>query len=130
MLTPHPGEAARLLNCATTDIEADRFNAIKRLQAKYGGVVVLKGAGTLISDGKTVVVCHAGNEGMATGGMGDVLAGVIASILAQGYPMFKAAVIGTLVHSLAADKNVIRYGKAGLMASDLLDEIRLCINGL
>ncbi|MGR5094286.1 NAD(P)H-hydrate dehydratase [Vibrio maritimus] len=130
VLTPHPGEAARLLNCATTDIEADRFNAIKRLQAQYGGVVVLKGAGTLISDGKTVVVCHAGNEGMATGGMGDVLAGVIASMLAQGYPTFKAAVIGTLVHSLAADKNVTRYGKAGLMASDLLDEIRLFINGL
>jgi NAD(P)H-hydrate epimerase len=124
VLTPHPGEAARLLGITSTQIEHDRFSAARHLQQKFGGVVVLKGAGTIICDGSTTVVCHAGNPGMATGGMGDVLAGVIASLLAQGYPVFKAAVLGTLVHSCAADRNARMKGEVGMLASDVLNDIR------
>ncbi len=124
VLTPHPGEAARLLGVTNAQIEDDRFSAARHLQQKFGGVVVLKGAGTIICDSSTTVVCHAGNPGMATGGMGDVLAGVIASFLAQGYPIFKAAVLGTLVHSCAADRNAQMKGEVGMMASDVLNDIR------
>lgn len=124
VLTPHPGEAARLLGLTSAQIEADRYSAARRLQSQFGGVVVLKGAGTIICDGKTTVVCHAGNPGMATGGMGDVLAGIITSLLAQGYPLFRASVLGTLVHSCAADRNAMTNGEVGMMASDILSDIR------
>lgn len=124
VLTPHPGEAARLLGLTSAEIEADRYSAARRLQSQFGGVVVLKGAGTIICDGTTTVVCHAGNPGMATGGMGDVLAGTIASFLAQGYPLFRASVLGTLVHSCAADRNAMKNGEVGMMASDILTDIR------
>lgn len=124
VLTPHPGEAARLLGITSAQVESDRYSAAARLQHVFGGVVVLKGAGTIICDGSTMVVCHAGNPGMATGGMGDVLAGVITSFLAQGYSLFKSAVLGTLVHSCAADRNAKINGEVGMIASDLLNDIR------
>ena len=128
VLTPHPGEAARLLQCDTADIAADRYHAVRELAARYGGVAVLKGAGTLIArQGAPVCVCDAGNPGMASGGMGDVLAGVIAALLAQGLPLFEAAQAGVLAHALAGDA-AARDGERGLLASDLLPCLRRIVN--
>lgn len=119
VLTPHPGEAAKLLSVSTAKIEQDRFSAVKELQKRYGGVVVLKGAGTIVYDGLDTFVIHAGNPGMASGGMGDVLTGVIASALSQTRFPSKAATFGTFIHSFAAD-NASQAGERGLLASDLL----------
>lgn len=109
-------------------IEADRFQAARALQQKYGGVVVLKGAGTLVYDGESLYVCLAGNPGMASGGMGDVLTGVIASLLAQGLSLFDAAKVGVLIHSQAADQNAHEHGERGLIASDLIPHLRRLVN--
>jgi len=128
ILTPHPGEAARLLNCTTAEIAADRYHAARELAARYGGVAVLKGAGTLVArEGAPVVVCDAGNPGMASGGMGDVLTGVIAGLLAQGLTPFEAAQAGVLVHALAGDA-AAADGERGLLASDLLLPLRRLVN--
>jgi NAD(P)H-hydrate epimerase len=128
ILTPHPGEAARLLNCSISDIQQNRFSAIKLLQEKYGGVVVLKGSGSLLYDGDgTIEVCQTGNPGMASGGMGDVLTGVIASLVGQGYTLKQAARLGMVLHGAAADI-AAEVGEAGLIASDLFEPLRLLIN--
>ncbi|HIF9541010.1 TPA: NAD(P)H-hydrate dehydratase [Photobacterium damselae] len=119
ILTPHPGEAARLLNCTIKDIEQDRYQAVQKIQRKYGGVVVLKGAGTVIYDGEQFFVCAIGNASMATGGMGDVLTGVITSLLAQGYNTTQAAVYGVHIHSLAGDL-AAKTKPIGLIASDVI----------
>ncbi len=129
VLTPHPGEAARLLGVSIAEIESDRYQAAKTLHDIYGGVVVLKGAGTVVYDGQQHYVCLAGNEGMATGGMGDVLSGVIGALLAQGYTLSRAALLGVLLHSHAADLAVEKDGKVGLMASDVIEHLRQAING-
>ncbi|WP_038895426.1 NAD(P)H-hydrate dehydratase, partial [Vibrio owensii] len=128
VMTPHPGEAARLLNVSTKDIEKDRFAAARQLHERYGGVVVLKGAGTLIYDGVRMYVCLAGNPGMASGGMGDVLSGVIAALLAKGLPIAVAARLGVMLHSHAADINVQQKGEIGLLASDVIESLRCAIN--
>ncbi|WP_394125974.1 NAD(P)H-hydrate dehydratase [Vibrio hepatarius] len=128
VITPHPGEAARLLGCSVVAVEQNRFQAVTDLQSKYGGVVVLKGAGTLICDGHDIYVCNAGNPGMATGGMGDVLTGIIAAMLAQGLSLSDAAKVGTLIHSTAADKLANQYGQIGLLASDVIPEARAVIH--
>ena len=128
VLTPHPGEAARLLGCSVAQIQADRFKAVNQLQQRYGGVVVLKGAGTLIADGEQIRLCARGNPGMASGGMGDVLTGVIAALVAQGLSLFDAAVIGVDVHADAADRVAQRMGERGLAATDLIPEIRHLLN--
>ncbi|WP_150137173.1 NAD(P)H-hydrate dehydratase [Candidatus Enterovibrio altilux] len=120
VLTPHPGEAAKLLNVCVHTIEQDRFTAIKELQNRYGGVVVLKGAGTIVYDGNIFTVIRAGNLGMASGGMGDVLAGVIAALIFQTKHIAHAAIFGTFLHSHAADIVVEQSGVRGLIASDLL----------
>ncbi|OLQ93445.1 bifunctional ADP-dependent (S)-NAD(P)H-hydrate dehydratase/NAD(P)H-hydrate epimerase [Vibrio panuliri] len=128
IITPHPGEAARLLECSIMDVESNRYYAVERLQERYGGVVVLKGAGTLINDGKSTFVCGAGNSGMATGGMGDALTGVLVSLLAQGIELSLAARIGVMLHSYAADQNVEKYGLIGLTASDVIESLRSAIH--
>ncbi|MCG9676994.1 NAD(P)H-hydrate dehydratase [Vibrio sp. Isolate24] len=128
ILTPHPGEASRLLGCSVQAIESDRFNAVRKLHKKYGGVIVLKGAGTLICDGQKTYICNAGNPGMATGGMGDVLTGVILGLLAQGESLISAAVKGVMIHSQAADREAEINGERGLCASDLLPHIRHLVN--
>ncbi|MFT5720403.1 MAG: hydroxyethylthiazole kinase-like uncharacterized protein yjeF [Motiliproteus sp.] len=128
ILTPHPGEAARLLGCSVAQIQADRFAAVNRLQQRYGGVVVLKGAGTLICDGQSIRLCARGNPGMASGGMGDVLTGVIAALVAQGLSQVDAASIGVDVHAHAADRVARRLGERGLAATDLIPEIRRLLN--
>lgn len=128
VITPHPAEAAALLDISVEQVERDRFHAIKELQRMYGGIVVLKGAGTLVSDGKETFVCLAGNPGMASGGMGDVLTGVITSLLAQGLDGLQAAKAGVLIHSKAADLNAKQNGERGMLASDLLPHLRSLVN--
>ncbi len=128
ILTPHPGEAARLLNASAAQVQRDRFAAARALQNKYGGVVVLKGAGTLVvAPDSAVYVCDAGNPGMASGGMGDVLTGVIAGLLAQGLSLTHAACVGVHVHATAADC-AAREGERGLLASDVLAQLRANVN--
>jgi NAD(P)H-hydrate epimerase len=129
VLTPHPGEAARLLGNSTTEVQADRFAAARRLAERYQSVVVLKGAGSLIAspDGD-VAVCPWGNPGMASGGMGDVLTGVIAGLLAQGLGAWDAACLGVGVHARAGDL-AARAGERGLLASDLFAYLRALVNG-
>lgn len=127
VLTPHPAEAARLLNCSTHDVQRDRFSAIKRLQQQYGGVVVLKGAGSLVYDGAFISVCAAGNPGMASGGMGDVLTGVIAALIAQQHSLSEATKLAVMMHALAADR-AAKDGEKGLLASDLMPAIREMMN--
>ncbi|EJA3096606.1 TPA: NAD(P)H-hydrate dehydratase [Vibrio parahaemolyticus] len=124
VITPHPGEAARLLNVTTQQIESDRYSAARQLQERYGGVVVLKGAGTLVFDGVRMYVCLAGNPGMATGGMGDVLSGVIGALLAKGLPISIAARLGVMIHSHAADLNAEKHGEVGLLATDVVETLR------
>ena len=120
ILTPHPGEAARLLGITTPEVEADRLQAARALHHRYGGVIVLKGAGTIVTDGEHLSVIAGGNPGMATGGMGDVLAGVIGALRGQGFSAYDAARLGAALHSWAADQAVAkRGGERGLLASDL-----------
>ncbi len=128
ILTPHPGEAARLLGTPTDDIQHDRLAALDRLVGRYHGTVVLKGAGTLVgAPGRIPALCERGNPGMATAGMGDVLTGTIAGILAQCRDAWLAARVGVLVHAMAGDA-AARTGERGLLASDVARELRNCVN--
>ncbi|MBS0569588.1 MAG: NAD(P)H-hydrate dehydratase [Proteobacteria bacterium] len=130
VITPHPGEASRLLGCDTTRIAGDRFAAARELAVRHRCVAVLKGAGTLIAHANgDVAVCPWGNPGMASGGMGDVLAGVIAGAMAQGLNAWRAARFGVALHALAGDA-AARDGEAGTLASDLLAHLRRLRNGL
>lgn len=128
VLTPHPGEAARLLGCTTAEVQADRFNAARAIAQRHACVVVLKGAGTIIAapDGALRVI-DAGNPGMAVGGMGDVLTGVIAALRAQGLAAFDAASAGALLHALAGDA-AAWDGQRGLLPSDLMPHLRRLAN--
>lgn len=127
VLTPHPGEASRLLSTSTAEIHANRFSAATELQEKYGGVIVLKGAGSIVTDGKLPAVVRAGNPGMGSGGMGDALTGIIAGLSAQGFSIDDAARMGTCVHANAADRAALE-GERGLLASDLMPHIRALVN--
>ena len=129
ILTPHPGEAARLLNTDTETIQNDRAAAIEKLQQTYGGVIVLKGSGTLIQ-GKdsAAAICESGNPGMASAGMGDILSGVIGGLLAQQLSLQAAAEAGVFIHALAGDKAAAENGERGLLATDLLPYLRLLVN--
>ena len=127
VLTPHPAEAARLLGWETAEVEQNRVAAVRLIQQKFGGVCVLKGAGTLIANADEVAFCAAGNPGMASGGMGDVLTGIITALLAQGLELFQAAYTGVQVHALAADR-AAEQGERGLLASDVIAQIRNVVN--
>ena len=129
ILTPHPGEAARLLGLGNEQVQADRFTAVQALVEKFNCVVVLKGAGTLVAaPGEITAVIGAGNPGMATGGMGDVLTGVIAALHAQRLPLFRAAVFGALLHGAAGDAAAAIDGERGLLPSDLFPHLRRLAN--
>lgn len=129
ILTPHPGEAARLLQTTTAKIEQDRFAAVRKLQQRYGGIVVLKGAGTLIDDGQAAIrISSYGNPGMGSGGMGDVLAGVIGGLLAQKLSLREAACVGVALHGMAADKAAGLDGERGMLALDLMSHLRRLAN--
>jgi NAD(P)H-hydrate epimerase len=128
IITPHPGEAARLLECTTSDIQRDRFAAARELSARYRCVVVLKGAGSIVAaPDRLPRVIEAGNPGMAVGGMGDVLTGTIAALLAQGLPAFEAAGAGALLHAAAGDA-AADNGQRGLLPSDLMAWLRRLAN--
>jgi len=127
ILTPHPGEAARLLSRSTAEIQQDRFASVTAIQAKYGGIAILKGAGTLIASDDEIAVSTTGNPGMASGGMGDVLAGVIAAFLAQGLSLKNAAQQGVYCHGQAADLAAEKEGERGLLASDLMPFLRMSL---
>jgi NAD(P)H-hydrate epimerase len=125
VITPHPGEAARLLGISAADVQRDRAGALAALQARYGGTVVLKGAGSLVSAQAVPYLCSGGNPGMGSAGMGDVLTGIIASFLGQG--IREAAAIGVEAHARAGDRAAMG-GERGLLASDLLDQLRTIVN--
>jgi len=127
ILTPHPGEARNLLG---KNVQVNRLASVKQLQEKYGGVSLLKGAGTLIASRHDVWLCPYGNPGMSVAGMGDVLSGVIGGLVAQGLDVNDAACLGVIVHSLAADNITARQGDRGLLATQLLPEIRKLLNGM
>lgn len=128
VLTPHPGEAGRLLETSAAEVQADRLSSATRICSKYGGVVVLKGAGTLVvSSGTPPHICDRGNPGMASPGMGDVLTGVIAGILAQRADVVSAARAGVIVHAMAGDMAAHR-GERGMIASDLFNYLPTCAN--
>ncbi len=129
ILTPHPGEAARLLGVTTAEIQKDRFSAARQLQQRFGGTVLLKGAGTVIAaqDG-SLSVADVGNPGMASGGMGDVLSGVIGGLLAQGLEPCAATKLAVCLHGAAADMAVADNGMRGLLATDLLPYLRQLLN--
>jgi len=122
VLTPHKGEAARLLG----DMDENRFVAADAIQKKFGGVTVLKGAGTLITDGRVTSVCPYGNPGMATAGMGDVLSGVIGGLLGQGLSPLAAAQTGVVFHAYAGDQ-AARQGQRGMIATDVIPIIRMLV---
>lgn len=129
VLTPHPGEAARLLGCGVAEIECDRRAACAALAQRYGCVAVLKGAGSLVAadDAEDIAVCPYGNPGMASGGSGDVLTGVIAALMAQGLAAGQAAATGVLAHALAGDR-AAAAGERGLLPSDVIAELRAVLN--
>ncbi|MEM6160159.1 bifunctional ADP-dependent NAD(P)H-hydrate dehydratase/NAD(P)H-hydrate epimerase [Erwinia sp. P6884] len=129
ILTPHPGEAARLLNVKTSEIESDRLHSATQLAKRYGGVVVLKGAGTLIASAEgQLAIADVGNAGMASGGMGDVLSGIIGGLLGQKLSLYDAACAGCVVHGAAAEAVAKRYGTRGMLATDLFSELYLFVN--
>lgn len=134
ILTPHPGEAARLLQCSTEEVNSNRFETVAELQRRYGGAIILKGAGTLVAGGGdsegesgTVGICSYGNPGMASGGMGDVLSGVLGALLAQGLNVAQAAKLGVCLHGKAADV-AAQKGERGMQATDLLPVLRKLVN--
>ncbi len=129
VLTPHPGEAARLLGTTTDAIASDRLRHARQLAARFDCAVVLKGAGTVVAaPGQVPILIDAGNPGMATGGMGDVLTGVIAGLIAQGAAPFDAAACGALLHAVAADRAARDGGERGLLPSDLFATLRRSAN--
>lgn len=129
IMTPHPGEAAKLMQTTVPEVQADRFAAVQALQQCYGGVSLLKGNGTLVKGftGQPIALCSSGNPGMASGGMGDVLSGVLGGLLAQGFELEQAASIGAVLHSTAADQ-AAKKGERGMLATDLLPYLRELVN--
>ena len=128
VMTPHPGEAARLLGSSVQEVQKNRFASVQALQVRFGGVIVLKGAGSLIaSDKGEISVCTSGNPGMACGGMGDVLTGIIVGLLAQGFSLLEATKLGVCLHGKAGDR-AAQEGERGLLPSDLLPWLRYYAN--
>jgi len=135
VLTPHSGEAARLLKSAAGEVQENRLQSVQALQKQYAGVAVLKGSETLVTGGvaegiaaeRETSICTAGNPGMATGGMGDVLTGIIAGLIAQGLRTYDAARFGVQLHAQSADV-AAEGGMRGMLASDLLAPLRQLVN--
>lgn len=132
ILTPHVGEAARLLDCETIEVQADRFQAVHRLRETRGGVVLLKGPGSLLcfdaADGERIELCTEGNPGMAAGGMGDVLSGLVGALVAQGFSLPDSLCLAVCVHGESGDMAAAAAGERGLAATDLLPFIQRLVN--
>jgi ADP-dependent NAD(P)H-hydrate dehydratase / NAD(P)H-hydrate epimerase len=128
ILTPHPGEAARLLDSGTAEVQRDRLGAARAIAEKYGGVCVLKGAGTIICESTgTPWICDRGNPGMATAGSGDVLTGIVTALVASGIEILRAAAAGVWIHASAGDRAAGAKPR-GMIASDLIAELRRGVN--
>jgi NAD(P)H-hydrate epimerase len=121
VITPHPGELARLMGISRQKVQKDRVGLARNTAKSLGVICVLKGHRTVISDGRITCINPTGNPAMATGGMGDVLTGVIAGLLAQGLPRFEAACAGVYLHGLAGD--MARVSDRGLLATELAAKI-------
>ena len=129
ILTPHPGEAARLLKCSSAQVQSDRRGSLQRLVDRTGALVVLKGAGTLVgAAGRLPALCTRGNPGMAAPGMGDVLTGAIAGILAQCQDPWVAACAGVMAHALAGDDLARQGGGRGMLALEVADTLARWVN--
>jgi NAD(P)H-hydrate epimerase len=133
VLTPHPGEMARLSGCSTADIQNDRIGHARSFARRHGVYLVLKGAATIVAQPDGIVFVNAtGNPGMASGGMGDVLTGLIAGLITQGMEVGAAARAGVLLHGSAADRTAAQQAPVGYLASEVMDAIpqamaeRLC----
>jgi len=131
VLTPHPGEMARLAGCSTSDVQADRIGMARRKASEWGQTVVLKGANTIVArpDG-TALVSPFASALLATAGTGDVLAGTIAGLIAQGVEPFAAAGLGVYLHGAAGERLESQYGVSGLLASELAREIAVVVKEL
>ena len=131
VLTPHPGEMARLTGMTVADIEADRIEVARDFAARFNAVLVLKGVRTLIAfpDGR-IRINGSGNPGMASGGMGDILTGLIGGFMAQGLSGEDAAVLGVFLHGFTADRLSLAMGHGDMIASDILSEIPIALNSL
>lgn len=123
ILTPHAAEMARLIDCEVSEVAEDRFGAAEKYAEKYGVTVVLKGAGTVVADSSVTAVNPTGNPGMSKGGSGDVLAGIIASFIAQGYSPFDASCAGAYVHGLAGDIAAEKIGHEAMLPRDIIDSL-------
>ncbi|MEX0964578.1 MAG: NAD(P)H-hydrate dehydratase [Pseudohongiellaceae bacterium] len=132
ILTPHPGEASALLGITTAQVQGDRFTAVRQLHSTWGGVCLLKGSGSLVCAGDDsaphLFLCSEGNAGMATGGMGDVLSGVIGGLLAQGNSLANSLCAAVCIHGEAADLSMQAQGQRGMTATDLMPYIRELVN--
>jgi NAD(P)H-hydrate epimerase len=124
VLTPHPGEMARLMKMTVKEVQADRIGVTREAAKRFDAQVVLKGANTVVAapDGR-VFVNSTGNAGMASGGMGDVLTGIVGGLLAQGLEPLDAALLGVFLHGLAGDRVAVTKGLPGLVASDIIAEL-------
>jgi NAD(P)H-hydrate epimerase len=130
VLTPHPGEAARLLGCSSVEIQANRLRSAEQIATRFGGIALLKGRCTLVAQaGELPYVIDAGNPGMASGGMGDVLTGIVAGLWAQGAagPALELAACAADLHARAADAAAVG-GERGLIATDVLAQLRPWLN--
>ncbi|MEG1553333.1 MAG: NAD(P)H-hydrate dehydratase [Kiritimatiellia bacterium] len=126
ILTPHPGEAARLLEQTVAEIQRDRPAAARAIASKYHAITVLKGHHTLVAEpGGRIHLCMGGNPGMATAGTGDILTGIIAGLLARGLGTEDAACLAVYHHALAGDATALIHGQESIIASDLFDSLRL-----
>lgn len=130
IITPHPAEAGRLLHISAQEVNQDRFTAAFNLHQSFGGVVLLKGAGTVIYDGKRFTIISEGSPAMAAGGMGDLLTGMIAALLAQGLSLNLATVCASIIHGRAGELSAMKNGIIGTLPLDLCPYIRKLVNGI
>jgi NAD(P)H-hydrate epimerase len=129
ILTPHPAEAGRLLGCSTRAVQQDRVGIAIRLAQRFDATIVLKGCGTVVADTSgRYAICPLGNPGMASAGTGDVLAGVIGALVAQGLDLWQASITGVVAHAAAGDRAAERLGERGLIASDIIDQLPAVLN--
>jgi NAD(P)H-hydrate epimerase len=131
ILTPHPGEMGRLVKCSAEEVQNRRLSLVQSFSEQYGVTTVLKGARTLVGSHQgRMAINSSGNPGLASGGTGDVLTGLIAGFLAQGLSPFDAACTGVYCHGKAADRLSRRMGDRGMLATDLLAEIPVILKSL
>lgn len=128
IITPHPGEASRLLNITNEEVQKNREKSAKNLQEKFNTIAILKGQNSLVCGDDFLHKCEFGNPGMATAGMGDVLSGIIGGLIAQGLDLKEAAIFGVDLHALAGDLVAKKQGEIGIIPQDLFEYILLIIN--